>query len=723
MLSVLRVALPVPLPTVFDYGPGAAGLGAHPEQWIGCRVRVGFGRLRKVGVVVGWGEPLSDPKRIRSIDARIDAAPLLDAELINLLRFAADYYLHPLGETVATALPAPLRGDAPAVLGGERWYAKGSSEELPRGSLARKLVDAVAGGPRSRIDLLALGSSAAIAIERLVERGYLIAIEAPPRSPRPTLAPPPATAEQRAALDALAALAPGFHAVLLDGVTGSGKTEVYIDRIAAVIAQGRQALVLVPEIGLTPQALRRYRERLGVEVLALHSGLADGERAQAWLAARAGRAPVIIGTRSAIFTPLPNAGLIVVDEEHDGSYKQQDGLRYHARDLALWRGRALGVPVLLGSATPSLETLARVADGRCARLVLSERVGSARMPAVHVEDLRRRRLTEGLSPALIDAIGATVARGEQVLVFRNRRGYAPAWLCHACGHVASCSSCDRPMTVHREANELRCHHCDRQQRLPNACPECKADDPVPIGVGTERLAEFLTGRFPEVPVLRIDRDSTRRKDSLATMLAEVERRPGAAILVGTQMLAKGHDLPNLTLAAIINVDGGLVSGDFRAPERLAQLLVQVAGRAGRAHKAGQVWLETHEPTHPVLRRLLDRGYAAFAATELAERREVALPPHAHWALLRAEALESAAAEAFLAAAARAFGDAEGVGVRGPMPAPMPRRSGRARWQLLFEAAERAPLRAALRRALPEWYALVEARRVRWSLDVDPVDLT
>jgi primosomal protein N' (replication factor Y) len=479
----------------------------------------------------------------------------------------------------------------------------------------------------------------------------------------------------------------------------------------------------VPEIGLTPQALRRYRERLGVEVLALHSGLADGERAQAWLAARAGRAPVVIGTRSAIFTPLPNAGLIVVDEEHDGSYKQQDGLRYHARDLALWRGRALGVPVLLGSATPSLETLARVADGRCARLVLSERVGNARMPAVHVEDLRRRRLTEGLSPALIDAIAATVARGEQVLVFRNRRGYAPAWLCGACGHVATCPHCDRPLTVHREADELRCHHCDRQQRLPKACPECRTEDPVPVGVGTERLAEFLGGRFPEVPVLRIDRDSTRRKDSLATMLAEVERRPGAAILVGTQMLAKGHDLPNLTLAAIINVDGGLVSGDFRAPERLAQLLVQVAGRAGRAHKAGQVWLETHEPTHPVLRRLLDQGYAAFAATELAERREVALPPHAHWALLRAEALDAAAAEAYLDAAARMFGEVAGVGVRGPMPAPMPRRSGRARWQLLFEATERATLRAALRRTLPEWYALPEARRVRWSLDVDPIDLT
>ncbi|HEY8682528.1 MAG TPA: primosomal protein N', partial [Rhodanobacter sp.] len=512
-----------------------------------------------------------------------------------------------------------------------------------------------------------------------------------------------------------------YQPFLLDGVTGSGKTEVYLALIEQVLAQGKQALLLVPEIGLAPQTVRRLRERLGVIVEVLHSNLSEGDRARAWLRARNGNARVILGTRSAVFTPLPQAGLIIVDEEHDSAYKQQEGFRYHARDLALVRARALGVPVLLGSGTPSLESLANAEAGRYRTLHLRARPGAIRPPQVQIIDMRAQRLEHGMSPALLAAVAETVARGEQALVFRNRRGYAPVLLCHSCGWHAQCPRCERSLTLHAGRRRLLCHHCDYQTRVPAACPACGAIELKPQGQGTERLEEALIEQFPQVPVLRVDRETTRRRDAFEQLLATL-KDDQPAILVGTQMLAKGHDLPNLTLVAIVSVDEGLHSVDFRAGERLAQLVVQVAGRAGRARKPGRVLLQTHQPDHPLLRGLLAQGYAAAARELLAERRLIQLPPYSHQVLLRADAPQREHVDAFLAAAHAALPINEQLQIAGPMPAPMPLRAGRHRGQLLLEATSRSTLHGMLRSWQLALAGLPSARRVRWSLDVDPNDL-
>jgi len=418
--------------------------------------------------------------------------------------------------------------------------------------------------------------------------------------------------------------------------------------------------------------------------------------------------------------PLPRAGLIVVDEEHDGSYKQQDGVRYHARDLAVVRARALGVPLVLGSATPSLESLHNALNGRYRHLRLPARAGAARPPTVRVVDVRKRPLVDGLSPELLAALGACLARGEQALVFKNRRGYAPVLLCHDCGWSAQCRQCDAAMAVHGGGRRLLCHHCGARQPAPPACPQCQSLALQPQGVGTERLEEALAQAFPDAPLLRVDRASTRGRDGLANKLAALGDGPG--ILVGTQILAKGHDLPKLTLVGVVGVDEGLFSTDFRAGEKLAQLLVQVGGRAGRAERPGEVLWQTHHPAHPLLLGLLGGGYPAVAALELAQREAAGFPPYTHLALLRAEAPEESEALAFLEAARAAFAPVAGVELSPPMPAPMARRAGRARAQLLLTAAARPARHAALAAWMPQVHAVRVSRRVRWSLDVDPADL-
>jgi primosomal protein N' (replication factor Y) len=742
---VLQVALPRPLPTPFDYA--APDGAAVDEGWMGCRVRVPLGRGEAVGVVVGVAPPGTAPAvALKPVLERLDAAPLLpvDAEGWALLQFAARYYHAPFGEVWATALPGPLREGAPlpdARAVGWRLTPAGHAA-LPtlRAGRPRALAMALAcwspaGCPETRLDVdptvaAALGGAGwRAAVRALADRGLAeaVALEAGGRAVADGLA---LNAAQRAAVDAIrgARGAAGFAPFLLDGVTGSGKTEVYLEAIRHALDAGRQALLLVPEIGLTAQTVARLQRGLPVEVHAMHSGLADGERARAWAAMAAGHGRVLVGTRSAVFCPLPEAGLIVIDEEHDASYKQQDGIRYHARDLALWRGQRLGVPVVLGSATPALETQRLALSGRLARLVLPARArADAKPPAVRIVDVRKRRLEAGLSPELFEAIEQTLARGEQALVFRNRRGYAPVLLCHDCGWSAPCKRCDAPLTVHAGGRKLVCHHCGYRAPLPKACPDCGSLALQPQGQGTERVEEALAARFPDARIVRVDRDTTAIKDGLAKRLAELGDGPG--IYVGTQMLAKGHDLPRLTLSAVVSLDEGLFSADFRAGERLGQLLVQVAGRAGRAERPGTVLLQTHHPEHPWLALLLSGGYAALSAALLAEREAAALPPYAHWALLRAEAKDSADAEAFLAAARDHLLASTGAGTRvagldwaGPLPAPMPRRAGRARAQLLLRAADRRALQSALSAAAAGWYGLPEARRVRWSLDVDPIDL-
>jgi len=483
--------------------------------------------------------------------------------------------------------------------------------------------------------------------------------------------------------------------------------------------------VLVPEIGLTPQALGRFRARLGVAVHALHSGLGDGERASTWLAALRGQARVIVGTRSAAFVPLPEAGLIVVDEEHDGSYKQFDGIRYHARDFAIVRARALDVPIVLGSATPSLESLHNAEAGRHRHLRLRQRAGAAKPPVVRVLDVRKRPLQAGLSTQALEAIDGALRAGGQVLVFKNRRGYAPVLLCHDCGWSAHCLRCgtgEAPsaMTVHAGGRRLQCHHCGHRRTAPLACPDCASLALQPQGAGTERMEEVLKARFTEVPVIRIDRGSAQGRDALERHFEALGAQPG--ILVGTQMLAKGHDLPNLTLVVVVGVDEGLFSADFRSGEKLAQLLVQVAGRAGRADKPGSVLVQTHHPEHPLLLTLVGGGYHAFAAGELAVREAAAFPPFAHLALLRAEAKHADPPMQFLQHAKASLAGS-GIEVSGPLPAPMPRRAGYLRAQLVLSSPERRRLHAALDALMPQLHAMPEARRLRWSLDVDPVELT
>jgi primosomal protein N' (replication factor Y) len=720
MPAVVRVALPVPLARLFDYLPPAGGVA------VGSRVLVPFGRKKLVGVVVATAAEAAGAGARHKGGLRVlDPDPLLDAELMQSLAWAADYWLAAPGEAYANALPLALREPRPLPETIEPCYALSQAGQSARDAGSRRgssraLLDRLAEAPLGAAELDIALPGWRPAARRLLEAGLIEQRLGAPAKPTPTPAPP-LSAEQQAAVEAVAAAFGRFQPFLLDGVTGSGKTEVYLALIAQALAAGKQALLLVPEIGLAPQTVRRLRERLGVPVEVIHSNLAEGERARAWLRARNGEARVVLGTRSAVFTPLPRAGLIVVDEEHDGAYKQQEGFRYHARDLALVRGRALGVPVLLGSATPSLESLANVEGGRYRALHLRARPGAMHPPQVQIVDMRAQRLDHGLSPALLAAVADTVARGEQALVFRNRRGYAPVLLCHACGWHAECPRCERPMTLHAQRRLLACHHCDRHAAVPAACPACGATDLKPQGQGTERLEEALLAHFPGVPVLRIDRETTRRRDAFEQLL-EGLHQDNAAILVGTQMLAKGHDLPNLTLVAIVGVDEGLHSVDFRANERLAQLVVQVAGRAGRARKPGRVLLQTHHPEHPLLRGLLARGYAAAARELLTERRQALLPPYGHQALLRVEAHPRAAVDSFLAEAYAALPADPALRVAGPMPAPMPLRAGRHRGQLLLEADTRGPLHAALRPWQHALAGLPSARRVRWSLDVDPIDL-
>ena len=727
---VLKVALPLPLPWLFDYAPPP---GVEPARVLpGQRVRVPLGTRELIGVVDSLGAADPHAAELRQAQALCDDVPLLDGELLASLRWLARYTHAPAGEVYATALPAALRRGEP--LPDTRTWAWRLTEAgatalagLRKGTRPRRLAELLHSGDRDEdaldqaIDDWRIGARA-LAKRGLVER---VASAVPMRGVGDSLASGFApNAEQRAAVDGIDK-ASGFAPFLLDGVTGSGKTEVYLQSIAACLARGRQALVLVPEIGLTPQLLARFRARLGVAVHASHSGLSDGERARVWTAAWRGEARVVVGTRSAVFTPLPEAGLIVVDEEHDTSYKQQDGIRYHARDFALVRGKALDVAVVLGSATPSLESLHNANEGRYRHLRLTRRAGAARPPQVRVVDVRKRPLQAGLSPQALDAMRAALDAGGQVLVFKNRRGYAPVLLCHDCGWSAQCRRCStpehgRPMTVHAAGRRLQCHHCGARQIRPDACPDCASLALQPQGVGTERLEELLAERFAQVPVLRIDSASTRRKDALEQALAKLGDTPG--ILVGTQMLAKGHDLANLTLVCVVGVDEGLFSADFRAREKLAQLLIQVAGRAGRAARAGEVLLQTHHPEHPMLQTLIAGGYHAFADAELAERAAADLPPFAHLALLRAEARHADAPMAFLHAARQALAGEDSVSVDGPFPAPMPRRAGLHRAQLLLSSASRRALQTRLGLAMPALHALPEARRTRWSLDVDPVDL-
>ncbi len=661
-MTIARIALDVPLDEAFDFRV-PEGMDVTP----GRLVVVPFGRSRKVGLVVSRsGHSRVSPERLKPIERVVEDVPPLDGALLELLGFCAAYYHRPLGEVVAASLPPRLRQVSRRAL---------ASPEAP----------------------------------------------APPASgfaPLHTL-----TAAQAQAVAACRAGMDRFHPVLIQGVTGSGKTEVYLHLIAEALARGRQALLLVPEIGLTPQFEAHVRSRFpGATLAAAHSHVAAGERARAWLAAQSGAARIVLGTRLAVLMPFRDLGLIVVDEEHDPSYKQQEGLRYSARDVAVRRAQRLGIPVLLGSATPSLESYANAREGRYTLATLADRAAAgARMPAVRTVDTRADRPVEGLSFALRSAIGERIARGEQSLVFVNRRGFSPVLYCRACTWHSACERCSANLVLHRRAGEMRCHHCGHRGPVPARCPSCGGEDLAPVGQGTQRIEEALQAAIPQARIARLDRDSTARKGALADALERV-RDGSVDVLVGTQMLAKGHDYPGLTLVGVLDTDSALFSADFRAAERLFAQLVQVSGRAGRGDAPGEVLIQTDFPTHPLYAAVARQDYERFALEALEERRLAGFPPFGHLALLRSESKRPGEALAFLRrAVAASRGHARQVDVFDPVPAPLERKAGFERAQLMVRAASRPALQGFLA-AWSRGLDTASRGRVRWSLDVDPQEV-
>ena len=729
---ILKVAINVPLSREFDYLPHPHG----PLAAAGARLWVPFGRRRQVGVVLSHAATSELPDgKIRAAGETIDDAPLLSAADLKLIRFTSTYYHHPVGEVVAAALPALLRQgravhptlEMVAITEvGEAADIEALAKRAPRqAELLECLLDAgSAGGQAERLtEELPHWRRAAKA---LFEKGYITRFEArgadfDERLASTAVDGPTLNKDQERALTTLRS-SDRFGAYLLDGVTGSGKTEVYLTRMRDVIQQGRQVLVLAPEIGLTPQLVTRLRNRLGINPAVLHSSLSDNERLAAWRAARSGAAHLIVGTRSAIFTPMQDLGLIVVDEEHDHSFKQQEGLRYSARDLAIVRAQQLDVPVLLGSATPTLEMLQHCRDGRYQQLLLPTRAGSASPPSMRLIDIVRTPATDGISEPLAEAIQRHLAAGGQALIFLNRRGFAPTLICGHCGHIANCERCDSRMTVHARKQQLRCHHCGAARPLNSQCDEC-GEAVKPLGEGTERLEDTLRARFPERVITRVDSDTTQRKGAMDEVLGQA-KEGDADILVGTQMLSKGHHFPKLTLVGVVNADQGLFGTDFRSGERLAQSIVQVAGRAGRVNRAGEVLIQTAFAEHDFWKTLIDGGYERVSGEALAEREITRWPPFTRLALIRAAAHQHSDALEFLefAAASIAAAADDSLRVLGPVDAPMARKAGRYRVQLLLQSSHRQTLHKLLARLRPELEQHQGARKVRWSIDVDPIEL-
>lgn len=716
------MAIAAPIHQPYDY--------RLPAGWrvsVGARVLVPLRQGRRIGFVVPRSGRPAPAGTLKTVIEVIDEEPLFDDELFSLLSWAADYYRHPPGEVLEAALPVRHRRRLAAPKAVPAYRLASAAEDalaaIPgRAHRQRQVVEALAdGGTAPLAALRERIGDCGDAVRRLLERGVLepVAGDAPPAP----VAGPALNPMQAEAVERIDAAAGEFGCFLLKGVTGSGKTEVYLQLARRTIARGRGVLVLVPEIALTPQLVGRFRERLGQPVAVLHSALAEGERQRAWLRAAGGEAKVVLGTRSAVFCPMPHLGLVIIDEEHDTSFKQQDGFRYHARDVAIKRASVSGLPVVLGSATPSLESWHNCRSGRYTLLQLPERAGGARMPSVSLVDMDRFAAVDGLTAPLLRAIAERIERGEQSLVFINRRGYSPVMMCTACQWQARCERCDAFLTLHRREARLRCHHCGHTRPAVAHCPACGHDELYLAGVGTQRVEQALAERFPTARVARIDRDTTPG-GALAEQLARVGRGE-VDILVGTQLLSKGHDFPGITLVGVLNADQGMYSVDFRAPERLFQTVTQVAGRAGRGARPGQVLVQTRFGDHPCMTAVQRQDYALFAEAELAVRRTLGMPPFGHLALLRAESALEQAALSFLTAArqlALDIGLPDGVEVMDPVPAPMERRAGRFRAQLMIQARARPPLRRLLAALAEPLGSSRQARRVRWSLDVDPVDL-
>ncbi|MEZ8102484.1 primosomal protein N' [Vibrio bivalvicida] len=730
--TIARVALPVPLDKQFDYQ-----IPSHLFPIVGGRVSVPFGRQTLIGVVTALvNESEFSLDKLKPIKQVLDSQPVWPEKLYSLLFWCSQFYQYPLGDTLFNAMPSALRkgktADFAALVewqlttNGRNQLMQGFGRAVKQAKVMHMLE--LGSMPHQRFVDEEVSSSV---LKTLVEKGWIESTENKPvirewkHNVEADVEKPKLNSEQAIAI-ATVNSSEGFGCYLLEGVTGSGKTEVYLNLIKPVLEQGKQALVLVPEIGLTPQTINRFRKRFNVPVEVVHSGLNDTERLNAWLSARDNAAGIVIGTRSALLTPFANLGIIIVDEEHDASYKQQDSLRYHARDVAVMRANKEQIPIVLGSATPALETLHNALSGKYHHLVLSSRAGAATPTTNKVLDVKGLYLESGLSAPLIAEMRRHLKAGNQVMLFLNRRGFSPALMCHECGWIAECQRCDAYYTYHQNSNEIRCHHCGSQQPIVHQCMGCGSTHLVTVGVGTEQLEKQLAELFPEYKTIRIDRDSTRRKGSLESALGAI-RNGEYQILIGTQMLAKGHHFPDVTLVALLDVDGSLYSSDFRASERLAQLFIQVAGRAGRASKPGEVVLQTHHPEHSLLQALLTKSYRHFAETALQERKLAQLPPYSFLTLFKAEANQSQLVEEFLRQVRHTleahplFDDY--CQVLGPTPAPLAKRAGKYRWQLLLQTQSRPVMQKLLASAKPAIQMLPNAKKVRWSLDIEPQDLS
>ena len=727
----IRVAVPVYLYDCFDYSLTAE---QYHQAEVGARVAVSFGRQNVVGVIV---EKLTDEKpldlgfKLKAITELLDDSAILDAKVLSLLTWSAQYYQFPIGEVMHAALPSFLRQGKPYNLLARMWkliddHAEDKLKRSEKQQDAYKILKLHPTGTSENIlNLAGIETATLKALEKKkITQCILEAQDFKPQAMTLAQMPLAPNDEQKRAIQNILKVRHSYHAFLLDGLTGSGKTEVYLQVMQEVLKQGKQVLVLVPEIGLTPQTVSRFQSRFHCHIALLHSGLNDSKRLQAWQSAQTGKASIVIGTRSAIYTPLPHLGLIVLDEEHDLSFKQQEGFRYHARDVALYRAHLENCPIILGSATPSIDSYALVEQGKMTRLELDQRAGVAVMPKMHVIDLKVAQKQNGISQQLIHEVQKRLDKKEQVLIFLNRRGYAPVLICESCGWQAKCPHCDANFTVHRQPYQhLHCHHCGTIHRMPEHCPQCQHSELKPIGLGTAKVEENLQALFPNFDVIRVDRDSTSRVGSWQKIYNKIQKSE-PIILLGTQMLAKGHHFPYVTLVAILDIDSGLLSVDFRATERTAQLIIQVAGRAGRGEKKGEVYLQTLRPDHPLLNTLLESGYRSFAKQTLKERKAAWMPPYRYAALLRCESKDQELNQSFLQEHAQALRQASenSIDIWGPIPAPMERKAGRYQAHMVLLSKDRARMHFYIR----QWWQNVwhnKPHGMKLSLDIDPQELS
>ncbi|WP_430875898.1 primosomal protein N' [Gilliamella sp. G0441] len=721
-MLIAHVALPVPLHQLYDYQL------TMPAQ-IGMRVKVPFGYRDAIGIIVSIDKHTDvDISHLKSIKSIVDETPVFNESIWQLLNWAASYYHYPIGEVLFHALPILLRqGRAASKDEIKRWQLTELGNEfnidsMPRATKQKQLLLALKNNTLQETDF---NSAVYLALQKkqLIEQVRCL----PESNEWQTCYTTNTTsielnAQQSNAIQSVNKQLDSFNVFLLEGVTGSGKTEVYLNILSSVLSIGKQALVLVPEISLTPQTIARFKQRFNAPIDILHSGLSAKERLSVWLRSRNGENAIVVGTRSSLFTPFKDLGIIIIDEEHDSSYKQQEGWRYHARDLAIIRAKIENVPILLGSATPSLETLKNAFYHKYQLLQLTERAGNATLAKQSILDIRGLTLEAGLSKPLIEQIQKHLTNNNQVMLFLNRRGFSPLLICHDCGWIAECPRCDRPYTYHHKQHKLSCHHCDTPRAVPQQCPKCGSTHLVPIGFGTEQLEKKLEVLFPNIKISRIDRDTVSKKDALNNYLHDIHQG-GAHILVGTQILAKGHHFPDVTLVGIIDVDGALFSSDFRATERFAQIYTQVSGRAGREKKAGEVILQTYHPDHPLLNILLNEGYQKFASVTLQERQITQLPPFSYQVLIRAADRNNRYAPIFL----QKIHDwlkvncDSGLWQLGPMPANQAKKADYHRWQLLLQHNNRTLLQQILDELLIIILNWNESSRVRWNIDVDPVE--